>query len=534
MNFSAAASSVLGRQAMRDLDARTISPRPGWPGTPSLELMERAGLAIADVLADSGVHGVELPECPRLLVLAGRGNNGGDGFVVARLLAARGWRCRVALVDGEPTPGADAAVNLERWTAGGGEVLALATSLAELEEGAVRYDLGLDAIFGTGLTRALESPHLGLVENINKMGLPLVSADIPSGLSCDTGYPLGAAIRARATVAIGAAKPGLFLADGPDYAGRVRVAGIGLLPPTPSERAGDVLDANTLAGCWPRLSPLAHKGTRGHVLILAGSRGKTGAAVLAARGALRAGAGLVTVAGVAEVQAAVAHALPEAMTLLLPSAPDGTLAATAADVLSVAMRAADVLVAGPGLGDGEGTDKAVSMALDFPGPLVLDADALNIVATWKPPQRAAVFRRRAQHGAPPAVFTPHPGEMSRLADMPTRRVQESREVVAGNLAKDLSVVVLLKGAATIVTDGRTTAFNLSGNAGMACAGMGDVLAGVCGALLVRLKDSREAACLAAYVHGAAGDHLARTVGVGFLASEVADAIPLALQVCEAR
>lgn len=285
MNLRSASASVVTREAMRELDARTIAA-----GTPSLELMETAGEALADALADSSFHGVALSVAPRLLILAGRGNNAGDGFVVARLLEARGWFCTVALVGGEPAPGGDAAANLAEWRRSGGMVIGaeaasrLLRDRADDFDRASDFDLGLDAIFGTGLVRPVEGADLEFIHHVNQSGLPMVAADIPSGLCSDTGVPLGAAVVCRATVTLGAAKPGLFLDEGPAYCGRVRVADIDLLEPFQAAvaRVGVVLDEATTAGNWPRLSPLSHKGSRGHVLVVAGSRGKTGAAVLAA------------------------------------------------------------------------------------------------------------------------------------------------------------------------------------------------------------------------------------------------------------
>jgi hydroxyethylthiazole kinase-like uncharacterized protein yjeF len=534
MKRTAASASVVSRETMRELDARTIAA-----GTPSLDLMEKAGHALAAALADEAFHGVRLRKRPRLLVLAGLGNNGGDGFVVARLLAAERWRCTVALLGGEPRPGSDAAANLDEWRRMNGKVVGEAEAETLLEDGAGGFDLALDAIFGTGLERPVEGPVARLIGRLNETGLPVVAADIPSGLSSDAGTPLGTAVRCRATLTIGAAKPGLFLAEGPEYAGRVRVADIGLLEPSALglARAATVLDERTTAASWPRLERLAHKGSRGHVLIVAGSRGKAGAAILAARGALRAGAGLVTVATVRDVQTALAVALPEAMSAHLPSEKRGVVSPGAAVQLEALLSACDAVVVGPGLGTGAGPDAVVTALLATGKPLVIDADGLNVVAAWDEEKRRSAFSARASAGAPAPILTPHPGEMGRLVKLASPRIQLSRSVFADNLAKELGAVVVLKGAATVVANGRAAAeagkgsglaFNTSGNPGMACAGMGDVLSGICGALAVRLPDPFEAACLAVWAHGAAGDGLERRRGTGFLAGELADAVPAVL------
>jgi hydroxyethylthiazole kinase-like uncharacterized protein yjeF len=533
---TAASASVVSRETMRELDARTIAA-----GTPSLDLMERAGKALAAALSDETFHGVKLRKRPRLLVLAGLGNNGGDGFVVARLLAAERWRCTVALLGGEPRPGSDAAVNLEEWRRMNGKVLGEAETSVLLAEGADGFDLVLDAIFGTGLERPVEGAVAKLIGRLNETGLPVVAADIPSGLSCDNGTPLGIAVRCRATLTIGAAKPGLFLAEGPEYSGRVRVCDIGLLEPASLglTRSAVVLDEHTTAGTWPRLARLSHKGSRGHVLIVAGSRGKAGAAILAARGALRSGAGLVTVATVRDVQTALAVALPEAMSVHLPSEKRGVVSPGAAGQLESLAAACDAVVVGPGLGTGAGPDAVVTALLRSGKPLVLDADALNVVSAWDEEKRRSVFAARAAAGSPAPILTPHPGEMGRLVKLASPRIQLSRMMFTDNLAKELGAVVVLKGAATVIASGRAAAegarapgsgiaFNTSGNPGMACAGMGDVLAGICGALAVRLRDPLEAACLAVWAHGAAGDGLELRRAAGFLASELADAMPSVL------
>jgi hydroxyethylthiazole kinase-like uncharacterized protein yjeF len=524
MNFAGAAASVLGREAMRDLDARTIAA-----GTPSRELMERAGLALADFIDDPAACGIApTAQGPRrLLVLAGRGNNGGDGFVTARLLASRRWRCTVALVGGEPPAGNDAAVNLAEWRRIGGAVVDVAAALRLLRESPHDFDLALDAIYGTGLVRDVEGVDAELMAALHASGLPAVSADLPSGLCADSGRALGVAVRARATLAIGAAKPGLFLGEGPNHAGRVRVADIGLLSLEEAglEPAGFVLDDATTAACWPRLEPLAHKGSRGHVLVVAGSRGKTGAAVLAARGALRAGAGLVTVASVPDVQNVVSLSLSEAMTRYLLGTAAGDLDPLAVVELREALEETDGVAIGPGLGTGPGADAAVDAVLAAPCPVVLDADALRIVAAWGAGRRRTAFLVRHRAESPPPILTPHPGEMAGLVGRSVTAVQASRAELAVNLAQSLDAVVILKGAATIVTDGRRLAYNLSGNPGMGAAGMGDVLSGVATALAVRLGDPFEAACLAVYAHGLAGD---RAGPPGFLAGEVADGLPAAL------
>lgn len=523
-------AAVLSRQAVRDLDAATIAA-----GTPSRVLMERAGAALADFLCDGAacaVEAVATTERPRLLVLAGCGNNGGDGFVVARLLASRRWRTTVALVGGPPRAGSDAAYYLEEWKRIGGETVGIERALHLLSGGAADFDLALDSIFGTGLDRPATGAAANLIDCLNASGLPTVATDIPSGLCADRGVPLGVAVRARSTLALGAAKPGLFLAEGPSYCGRTRIADIGLLAPAEAGAgiAGETLTPATMAGVVPRLDPRAHKGNRGHVLVVAGSRGKSGAAVLAARAALRAGAGLVTVACPASVQSVVAGALAETMTVGLEDEGTGEVAESGAARLPELVEAATAVVVGPGLGTGPGAEAAVRVCLERAGRLVVDADALNVLAGLGGKARGHLVEARRRAGFAPAILTPHPGEMARLTGTSTTEVQATRDTVCRTLAGELGAVVVLKGAATVVSDGSRVAFNTTGGPALGSAGMGDVLAGACAALAARLEDPWRAACVAVFAHGQAGDELAAAIGdgPGIVASEVADRLPLVL------
>ncbi|MBI5505608.1 MAG: NAD(P)H-hydrate dehydratase [Deltaproteobacteria bacterium] len=554
-----AAACVLGRRDVRALDAATIAA-----GTPALDLMERAGAAIAEVLAAAtDAAAVRVGDRPRLLVLAGNGNNAGDGFVVARLLAQRDWDCTVALCTGEPRGGGEAAANLARWRGDGGNVIDRVAACAEIESPATRFEVVLDALLGTGLDRPVDASLADLIHRLNSRpwqvstrhsGSPLVVAvDVPSGLCADTGRPLGCAVRAALTIALGAYKPGLFLGEGPGYAGRLIGADIGLRPPSQAglEPLGLALDAASSAGALAAPSPMAHKGSRGHVLVVAASRGKSGAGVLAARAALRSGAGLVTVAVPQSQQPIVAASLPEAMTATLAEDEAGAFSVACLDRLQELIEIADSVVFGPGVGTGEGAAAVLrSILAKTRGPVVLDADALNLAARLGS-ERRRLLAGRVSRMLGPVIVTPHPGEMGRLLSMTAAEVQASRLELAVNLAKSEGCVVVLKGAGTIITDGARAAFNTSGNAGMATAGMGDVLAGVVAALAARCPDVLDAACLAAYAHGLAGDICAgaraggrattRRPGArvcasrpvaGFLAGEVADALPAALaEIC---
>jgi len=523
------AKPVLTREDTRKLDADTIAS-----GTPSIELMERAGERIAafveshvDELVGAEPRGASL----KLLVLAGPGNNGGDGFVVARLLSASGWEPTVALCARPPRAGTDAATNLERWKRLHGGLMSRGECVELLRAGGLDYDLVLDAMFGTGLDRDLDGSYVELIGALNESGLPVVAVDTPSGLCADTGKVLGSAVLADATVTLGAAKPGLFVGNGPNHAGRIAIADIGLRDTDEAGivPVGCVLDDECCEAWVPHRHPMTHKGELGHVLIVGGSAGKTGAVLLAARAALRSGAGLVTMAVPATLAATTDAALFEAMTVHLADDGHGQVAAPAWNGLVATLERYRAIVVGPGLG---ATDAAVplvrGLVTTFRGPLVIDADALNVLAAEPRDALERMFRNRADAGAARAVLTPHPGEMGRLLGISSAAVQDDRLAACSGLAERLAATVVLKGAATLVCDGDRTGFNSSGNAGMASPGMGDVLSGLSGTLAAELPDSFAAAALAVYVHGLAGDMLSdRYGGPGFLAGDLADAIPAA-------
>ncbi|MFP6626081.1 MAG: NAD(P)H-hydrate dehydratase [Deltaproteobacteria bacterium] len=518
---------ILSAENMRRLDRETIAA-----GTAGIRLMENAGHAICRQVmswaARLPLHGSGKPS---LLICAGPGNNGGDGLVVARLMAAQGWDATVALCSRkQAAPGSDAHANLERWQAAGGRLIAASELLNEMDSG-VAYTLVVDALFGTGFSRPLGPEEARVVEAINGSRLPVIAIDLPSGLSADTGQALGPAIKAVATVTLGAGKPGLFKGQGPELAGRISVADIGLLTMAELDLniEGEVIDER---GCRSLLSPrprAAHKGDFGHVLVVAGSRGKSGAAVLASRAALRGGAGLVTMALPASLVDTANATLNEAMTLSLADR-DGELDEGAWEGLAPVIDDFNAVVAGPGLGRGPGAETLVLKLLELAAcPLVLDADALNILAAVearRPGTLRQALNKRASQGKGEVTLTPHPGEMARLARTDTASVQAGREETACKFAEANPAIVVLKGAATLVVEGQRRAVNTSGNPGMASAGMGDVLAGLIAAIRAQTDSGFEAAALAVYVHGAAADLLAdRLGGPGFLAGEVADAVP---------
>lgn len=503
----------------REVDRRTIEL-----GTPGLELMERAGRGIA-----AEILGPLRPCALRgVVVVSGRGNNGGDGFVVARLLAAAGLPVEAWLVGARDRVSGDARTNLERWLAAGGrlEDLGDADDPVDLAARLRRAGVVVDAIFGTGLNAPVVGPASRVVAAIALARTPgpslagagsspvVLSVDLPSGLDGDTGEPWGAAVPADVTVALGGPKLGLVLPAARPFVGRRVDVDIGLAPASlaaiaPLARAAT---REMAASMLPARPVSGHKGSHGHVVVVAGSEGKGGAAALAGRGAIRGGAGLVTVATPRAVRDLVAGLLPEAMTESWPAGDAGWQA-----ILS----GRDAIVCGPGLGrDAEAGALARRLAREAALPVVLDADALNAIA-----DEPAILR-----SAPaPRVLTPHPGEMARLAGLPVAEVQADRLAVARATAVRTGAVVVLKGAGTIVAapDGRACA-NTTGGSILGTGGTGDVLAGLLGALLAQGLDGFSAGLLAAYLHGLAGDRIAARRGdAGLLASELADEIPRA-------
>ena len=398
------------------------------------------------------------------------------------------------------------------------------SGLKALQEFPVRPgDLVVDAIFGTGLDRPASGAFAAAIEAIGALraqGARVLAVDLPSGLSTDTGRAIGPAVRADATLTFAFSKVGLALQPGADLAGEVTVADIGI-PPAAAARipaTAELLDEAAVLALVPRRDREVHKGDAGRLLVVAGSPGKTGAAHLALAGALRGGAGLVTLAARAEVLGPALAGRPEAMSTPLPGS--GSIARTDIPALQGAASTASALVIGPGIPRGPETAPAIRGLLDrYPLPTVLDADAVNALADH--PGLVAIIGHDA-----PIVLTPHPGEMARLIGGNIEDVQADRVGIARRKAQEWGAVVVLKGARTVVADPDGPAAIIpTGNPGMATGGTGDVLAGLLGALLAGGMRPREAARVAAWVHGRAGDIAASRFGErGMVASDLAEAI----------
>ena len=496
---------VLNTAQMREADRRTTADI----GIPALVLMENAGRQT--VAAMEAMYN-DLTE-RRVAVLCGQGNNGGDGFVVARTLVQRDVDVSVFLLGRVSDVRGDARTNLEILGRIGVTVVEVADSQAwELHFSEVSdCTLIVDAIFGTGLNAPIAGLIESVIADVNASGIPVVAIDLPSGLSADSPEPTGPAVDAALTVTLAAPKLSLVLPPGETLAGDIVIADIGIPSDVLDGLDGPRVDLLTRGSMRELITPRTadtHKGDYGRVLVVAGSRGKTGAAHLAAVGALRSGAGLVTVATARCCQDVVAALGPEYMTEAIAEdmrAPGtagggaGQIGLDPDEVDRILEMARDVIAIGPGLGQAVGTREFITRIVDRATmPVVVDADGLN--AFVEDPDRLAGREGRD------VIITPHPGEMARLLGMTTDEVQASRLEIARNFAAAHRCYVVLKGHRTLIaTPDEKVFINPTGNPGMATGGTGDVLTGMIAAWLAQLLDAEAACKLAVYLHGMAGD-----------------------------
>ena len=493
---------LLSPQQMGEADAATIAN-----GTPSFVLMERAGRAVArEVIRTAGArYGV------KVVVVCGKGSNGGDGFVVARMLVREG--CKVVCTDaGVPfEPSGAAGEHLELLRRIGGDIKPFDASVLD------EADVVVDAIFGTGFRGEIEGAIAKTVDAIAGCDAAVIAVDIPSGVNGETGAVEGSAVVADRTVAIAAEKLGSALAPGAAHAGAVSVVDIGI--PIP-EVDVHVAEADDVRRLLPSRSSSGHKRSNGSVAVLAGSVGMSGAAILCARAAMRAGAGYVTLGSTVEVIEAANVALPEVLKRALW---DGNgMSAVALEKFGDVLERSDAVAIGPGLRNQPGQRTLVERALEsIEQPIVLDADGLNVLSDDVSPLRARSL---------PTVITPHPGELSRLTGDSAGDIQRDRLGAAHRAASDLGCVVLLKGFRTVVAhpEGRAVV-TTTGGSELATAGTGDVLSGILATLLAQGLEAFDAAWVAAHVHGLAGSVAGEAAGGrGVLAMDVATAIPEAL------
>jgi ADP-dependent NAD(P)H-hydrate dehydratase / NAD(P)H-hydrate epimerase len=510
---------ILSVAATREVDRAATEDY----GIPSLVLMENAAVGLADAV------GERFPTAEAVTIFCGPGNNGGDGFALGRHLAIRGYDVRLFLVAGGRQPSDDAETQLAICRKQGLAIVEVGAddplddALAAAREG----DLVVDALFGTGLGRPLAGQYAELVARLNELPVPRLAVDLPSGLNGDRADVFGPALTAQVTVTFAAPKPAQVFPPAADLVGELVVADLGVPRKLIEDAAGDLhlLLAEELAGALPPRSADSHKGDYGHVLIVAGSPGKSGAAVLAARAAVRAGAGLVTAAVPASLLVAVDTGSVESMTVPLTAGKDGEIAAAAVEELRAAAAGKDIVALGPGLGQREETAAAIrAFVAACPLPLVLDADGVNAFAG-----RAGEIARRRE-GAP-TVLTPHPGELARLLDVSVGEVQGDRVAAARRAAAECRALVVLKGHLSLVATPQGAVYvSPPGNAGMATGGSGDVLTGALAALLAQVDDPLTAVQLAVFAHGVAGDLVAERSGeVGLAAGDLVEALPAALR-----
>jgi hydroxyethylthiazole kinase-like uncharacterized protein yjeF len=485
---------VLNTKQMREADRRTIEDI----GIPSMVLMENAGRQVVATLDSTfeNLHDM------RVAVLCGRGNNGGDGFVVARTLLERSIDVAVYLVGQGTDVKGDARLNLEILINLGVDVVEIRDAAGWELHGTdvLGSDVIVDALFGTGLNAPLSGLTETIVDDLNASARPVVAVDLPSGLSADGPDVVGPAVHATMTVTLGAPKLPLVLPPAEAFAGNLVIADIGIPQTVIGQIDGPWVEILTKESMRPLVESRAqdsHKGDYGRVLIVAGSRGKTGAAYLAAMAALRSGAGLVTIATPASCLPIVAALGAEFMTQPLDETPEGAIAFEALD--RVLELGADIIAIGPGLGRLPSTAAFVHGVIERSGvPLVIDADALSAFT-------GEADRLVGRDGVD-LIITPHPGEMARLVGLSAEDVQKHRLEIARDFSSSHRVQVVLKGHRTIIATPDGKAFiNLTGNPGMATAGSGDVLTGMIAAWSGQLLDAEAACKLAVYLHGLAGD-----------------------------
>ena len=511
---------ILTAQQMREIDRLTVEQC----GIPYPTLMETAGARVVEAIIE---HGEPITKSI-FSVFCGKGNNGGDGAVVARLLWMRGAPLVCVYIFGRiaETKG-EARTNFEIVSRVYEEERNRAKYFPRLsvreiteEDDADIYDAAdvvIDALFGTGLTRPAESLYAKAIESINGYGdtATIVSVDIPSGLSSDTGQPIGACVQADLTVSLTAPKIGNVLPPASESNGKLVIASIGTPNWLIEEESGSNLHLveEKLIAEWLRVSRRqadAHKGSVGDVLLIAGSRGKTGAAALSSETVLRAGAGLVTVATARSAQSLlVTQARTEVMTEALEETHDGAISSAALDRALQLAQKRTVIAVGPGLSSSDESTRAFArvMVEKRTAPMVIDADGLNALAPWPGDLKGS--------DQAPIIVTPHPGEMARLTGKANAEVVADRINVAREFATQHHIITVLKGSRTIIASpGGEVYVNPTGNAGMATAGSGDVLTGlVAGLLAQRPSEPIEATIAAVYLHGLAGDLAANRLGM---------------------
>lgn len=494
-------------------------------GMAALQLMENAGRALAEAVIKEVENDATPSGNRRVLIIAGKGNNGGDGYVAARHLYNAGLDVMVFSLAMSKELKDDAAVNARIWARMGGATAGILTK-SDINKHASTFRhayIIVDAIFGVGLTKPIKGVYAEVIEFVNSLGKLVVAADVPSGIDAETGGVMGVAIRASLTVTMAMSKPGLYQYPGKEYTGRIVVADIGapagLISQVGAASRYNLITADDVSALLRRRKADSHKGSYGHLLSLAGSSGKTGAACLCATGAMRVGAGLVTIALPQSLEHIMEVKTTEVMTIGLPETPEHTVGEVSFDAICAAANGKAAFVIGPGIGVNQDVAALIRRLLKvFNSPMVIDADGLNAFAGCLGELRNAKSER---------VLTPHPGEMARLLNITTQDVQADRVGAASRLSNMTGAVVVLKGAATIIAAPDEQIYiNSTGNAGLATAGTGDVLSGMIGGFLSQGYDAVSAALCAVFIHGRAADEIKEIDGeTGMMAQDLLSVLP---------
>ncbi|HKZ57228.1 MAG TPA: NAD(P)H-hydrate dehydratase [Thermodesulfovibrionales bacterium] len=510
---------VVTAEEMRVIDRRTIE---GY-SIPGSVLMERAGLAVAARIKESF--------SPRkVIIIAGSGNNGGDGLVVARNLYNEGWDVKVFLTVKPEDLKGDALLQYRIAVKFGLEIYPMNEFLTNYSSLITRHCILVDALLGTGISKNVTGLLSEVISYLNRSNVPIISVDIPSGISSDNGQIMGEAVRADYTVTFGLPKRGHLLYPGAQHSGKLFIEDIGF----PKELLNseklhiELLTKDKVSPLIPQRPRYSHKGNYGHVLIIAGSKGKTGAAIMAAKACLRSGAGLVTL-GIPKSLADVFQSrVTEEMILALPDKGDGTLSQRASRViLNFLNERATTLAIGPGIGISSDTKKLMEILIKTSTtPMLIDADGINSLKG----ERAIFSKVKA-----PIILTPHPGEMARLlgkqkgVSVKTQDIERNRINVPFSFAKETGTYLVLKGVPTIIAGPDGMAYiNSTGNPGMASAGTGDVLTGMISAFLSQGLSPTHASILGVYMHGFAGDSAAAEKGEHpLIATDIIEKIPFA-------
>ena len=511
---------VATAEQMQELDRKSIETYR----IPGIVLMENAGKGATEIISNT------FPDIQnkKIAIVAGKGNNGGDGFVIARYLLNRGISVKVYLLADPKVLRGDAETNFQIFQRMKGEVISVPSSkdYQKVKKELEKFDLLIDAIFGTGLDAEVRGYYREVIDHLNTLQQPIVAIDIPSGLDANTGKPLGTAIRASLTITFGLPKVGHLLSPGLDYVGEVKLVDIGLPKKLVEEEKIQtfLLEEEEIRG-WlsiPR-RPDTHKGDYGHLLVIAGSVGKTGAAAMACEAALRVGAGLVTLAIPKSLNAIMEVKLTEVMTEPLPETPKQTLSLRGFNSILRLCENKKAVIIGPGIGTFKETQSLILKlikTLDL--PIILDADGLTALASQ--PKTFPIKNRSL-------ILTPHPGEMARLIRSTAKEVQEDRIGVSRSFSQSHHVHLVLKGHRSLVATPKGEVFiNPTGNPGMASGGTGDVLTGMIGGLICQGFDILQSLQIAVYLHGLAGDDMAQELGEkSLIATDIIKKIPALLQ-----